>query len=297
MMYTTVPAFEHYYRPETVEEAVALLASCGQEAKLLAGGTDLINLMRDRALRPKCLIDITRIPGLDTITVDATGTLRIGALVTLKGVGHLPAVREGWPLLCEAIFCMGMTQLRNMGTVVGNICRASPAADSAPALLVLEASVEIKGPGTTRVVPLREFFTGPGHTVLGDSEMVTEIQVPKLPAGTGTAFLKQTRVAEDLAKVNVAALLVVHDGGCQEARIALGGVAPTPIRVPKAEAVLRGNKLDDELIAQAALTAAGETRPITDVRSTAEYRKELSKVLVGRALKTAGERAQGKRGG
>lgn len=297
MKYTSTLAFEHYYQPKTIEEAVSLLARYGKEAKLLAGGSDLLNFMRGRTLSPKFLIDITRIPELDYVTVDETGTLRIGALATPKAVAGSEAVKEEWPLLCEAVLQIGAKQLQNMCTVVGNICRASPSADSAPALLVLEASVEIRGPSETRVVPLQKFFTGPGETALNEGEIVTEIRVPKLPARAGTAFLKLTRVAEDLAKVNVASLLVVQNGGCKEARLALGGVDPTPIRAKKAEEVLKGNRLDDELIAQSARTAAGEIRPITDVRSTAEYRKELSKVLVSRAIKISWERAQGKRRG
>lgn len=295
--HSTIPVFEHYFRPKTVEEAVSLRASYGKEASLLAGGTDLLNLMRNRALMPKCVIDITGIAELSYVKVDETGTLRIGALATLRAVGESKEVKEGWPLLGEAIARMGMTQLRNMGTVAGNICRASPSADSAPALLVMEASVKIAGPGGTRVMPLVRFFKGPGETALNDNEILTEIQVPKLPAGAGAAFLKLTRVAEDLAKVNVASVLVVENGVCKEARIALGGVAPTPIRVGKAEEVLKGNKLNDELIDLAGSKAADETRPITDMRSTAEYRKELSKVLVSRAIKMSWERVQGKKGG
>ncbi len=297
MRYTTAPKFEEYYQPKTIEEAISLLARYGKESKLLAGGTDLLNFMRGGALSPKYLIDITRIPGLDHVTVDETGTLRIGALATPKAVAESEAVKKEWPLLREAISEIGPTQLQNMCTVVGNISRASPSADSAPALLVLDASVVIKGPSEIRIVPVQEFFMGPGETALGENEIVTEIRLPRLPAGTGTAFLKLTRVAEDLAKVNVASLLVVQDGVCKEARISLGGVAPTPMRAKKAEEVLKGNRLDDELIALAAETAAGETRPITDVRSTAEYRKEVSKVLVGRAIKLSWERVQGRKGG
>jgi carbon-monoxide dehydrogenase medium subunit len=234
---------------------------------------------------------------LEYVTVDETGALRIGALATPKAVAESEAVKEEWPLLCEAVLHIGGKQTQNMCTVVGNISRASPSADSAPALLVLEASVEIKGPSETRVVPLQEFFVGPGETVLNEDEIVAEIRVPKLPARTGSVFLKQTRLAEDLAKINVASLLVVQNGGCKEARLALGGVDPTPIRAKKAEEVLKGNRLDDELIAQAAKTAAAEIRPITDLRSTAEYRKEVSKVLVSRAIKISWERAQGKKEG
>lgn len=296
MSYTIHPTFEHYYQPETVEEALSLLDRCGKEARLLAGGTDLMNLMRNRAVAPSCVIDISRVSGLADITVAPSGDLRIGAMAALKAVAGSAVVVEGWPLLREAILQMGMTQLRNMGTVAGNICRASPSADSAPALLVLEARVEVRGSGGSREVPVGRFFAGPGQTVLKSNEMVTAIRVPPLPAGTGTAFLKLARVAEDLAKVNVAVLLVRQNDVCQQARIALGGVAPTPIRAGKAEAVLRGKPPDDKLMAKAGVTAAGETSPISDVRSTADYRRELSRVLVSRAIGIAWGRASGKKG-
>jgi len=295
--HTTRPKFENYFRPKTIEEAVSLRASYGKESRLLAGGTDLLPLIRNRAMMPKCVIDITDIPGLDYIKIDKTGALSIGALATIKAVEQSEIVKEAYPLLSEAAHQMGTTQLRNMGTIVGNICRASPSADTASPLLALKASVEIVGPNEKRVVLLEEFFTGPGETLLDDSEMVTEIRVPKLPPGTGTAFLKLTRVAHDLAKINAASVLTVENGVCQDARIALGGVAPTPIRARKAEQVLRGNKLDDERIETAARTAAEETRPITDLRSTAEYRKEMSKVTVRQALKISWERALGRKEG
>lgn len=289
-MYTAPLTFEEYLKPKTVDDAVSALARYGKEAKFLAGGTDLINLVRHRALVPKCVIDLTEIPGLDYVRVDEEGSLMIGALTTLKAVGRSPVVNQGWPILCEAVCRMGTTQLRNMGTVVGNLCRASPSADTASTLLVLEASLEITTRSGTRAMPLQEFFIAPGKTALNDDEIVTEICVPKLQAGTGTAFLKLTRVAEDLAKVNVATVLTVQNSICKDARIALGGVTPIPIRAMKAEEILRGNHLDDKIIVLAAKAAANETTPITDVRSTAEYRKELSNVLVIRALKISWER-------
>lgn len=295
--HTTRPTFEYYFRPKTIEEAVSLLASYGKEARLLAGGTDLVPLMRNRAVMPKYVIDITEIPELDYVRVDKTGTLKIGALATIKAVEQSKTVKEEYPLLYEATHRLGTTQLRNMATVVGNICRASPSADTAPPLLALDASVEIVGPDGTKIVPLDGFFTGPGETILDATEMVTEVRVPKPPIGTGTAFLKSTRVADDLAKVNAASVLTVQNGVCKDVRLALGGVAPTPVRAKKAEQILRDNKLEDELIEVAATTAADETNPITDLRSTDEYRKELSKVLVRRVIKISWKRAQGRKGG
>lgn len=294
--YHTMPTFEYYFRPETVEAVVSLLMRYGEEAKILAGGTDMLVLMRSRSVVPRCVVDITRLPGLDYIKKEKTGTLKIGALATLRAVELSNLVKEGYPLLNEAVTRMANTQIRNMATVVGNICRASPSADTAPPLLALEASVEISGPDESRIVPLENFFTGPGETVLKSSEMVTEIIVPKLRTNTGTAFLRATRVAADLAKVSAASVVMVEDGTCKVARIALGAVAPTPIRARAAEDLLMGNKLEDRVIEEAASLAVEESKPISDVRSTEEYRREICKVLVSRAIKTSLERARTKAG-
>jgi CO/xanthine dehydrogenase FAD-binding subunit len=291
--YTTLPALEYYFQPKRVSDAVSLLASYGEQAKILAGGTDLLILMRSRALRPECVIDITRIPELDYISYQDGDGLRIGALTTLRAVELSKVVKDKYLVLYEAVQQMGSTQVKNMGTVAGNLCRASPAADTAPPLLVLEAEVTIAGPIETRIVPLESFFIGPGQTVLKHYEMVTEIVVPGPPTGTGMAFLRATRVSADLAKVNVASAVTVKDGAYEDVRIALGGVAPTPIRARKAEELLKGEKLGDGIVQEVAEMAATEIRPIDDVRSTAEYRKELSKVLVRRAIRLSQQRAQG----
>jgi len=287
MSFTISPAIEHYYQPQTVAEAVSLLARCGKDAMLLAGGTVLINQMRSRAVAPRHVINISRVAGLDKVTVAGDGTLIIGALATLAAVAKADPVRQGWPLLRETILQIGLVQQRNMGTVVGNICRPVPSADSAVALLVLGASVVMNGTKGSRAIPIGEFIAGSRGTMMADSEMVTEVRVPSLPAGAGTAFLKLPA-----PKVNAAVLMVSKNGTCSDARIALGGVAPTPITVPKAEAVLQGKSPDDALIDEAAATAAGETRPGTDLRASAGYRRDMSRVLVSRAVKIAWDRAQ-----
>jgi len=291
-----MPTFEHYFQPKTIGEAVSLLARYGEGARILAGGTDLLVLMRSRAVVPSSVVDITRVPGLDYIRHDKANNLEIGALATLRDVELSKIVEEEYPLLHEAVSQMASTQVRHMGTVVGNLCRASPAADTAPPLLSLEARVEIAGPSESRAVPLDGFFTAPGETVLKYNEMVTGIRVPKLPANTGTAFLRVTRIAADLAKASAASVVTVKDGTCEDVRIALGGVAPTPIRARKAEDFLTGKKLEDGVIEKAAGLAADESTPISDVRSTEEYRKEISKVLVSRAIKICQKRAQQKVG-
>lgn len=290
--YTTLPSLDNYFQPKTIEEVVSLLTSYGKEAKVLAGGTDLVVLMRNRNLIPKCIIDITRIPGLDYVIYNKDG-LRIGALATLNAVVLSPAVKKNFLSLHQATSQMATPLIRKMATIIGNLCRASPAADTAPPLLVLQARVKIAGPAGFRVVPLEHFFTGPGKTVLEYNEMVTEIQIPKLPPYTGTAFLRITRVDADLAKVNVATAVTIKDGNFKDVRIALGGVAPTPIRASKAEQFLKGSKLDDKLIEMAAQTAAKEIKPITDIRSTREYRAKITIVLVRKALNISLEIVKG----
>jgi carbon-monoxide dehydrogenase medium subunit len=269
----------------------SLLDRYGENASILAGGTDLLVLMRSRAIVPNCIVDITGVSELDYIKQGDSDALNIGALTTLRAVELSKSIREGYPLLYEAVSQMATTQVRYMGTVAGNICRASPSADTAPPLLVLDASVEIAGSKQNRVVPIADFFVAPGETVLKHNEMVTGVQIPKLEANTGTAFLRLTRVAADLTKVSAASAVTIKDGMCQKARIALGGVAPTPIRAKKTEEFLTGKKLDDEVIEKAASLVTEEISPISDVRSTSEYRMETSKLLVSRVLKLCKERA------
>jgi carbon-monoxide dehydrogenase medium subunit len=274
-----------------VDEAVSFLAECGKESKILAGGTDLIVMMRGRDLTPKSIIDIKGISTLDYIT-QKDGVLKIGALATIRSVELSPVVKERYLSLYEATQQMATIQVKSMSTVVGNICRASPAADTVPPLLVLEAHVGVIGPAGIRNVPLDQFFAGPGKTVLSFNELVSEVQVPGLKPGSGTAFLRLTRVAADLAKVNVAVALTIKDRICKDAKIALGAVAPTPIRARKAEEFLCGKVLEGDVVEEGARIAVDETRPISDVRSTAEYRNEVSRVLVRRAIWKSYERAQ-----
>ena len=247
-------------------------------------------LMRSRAITPDYLIDIKRIPDLDRIEYDDDGHLKIGALSSLRAVELSDDIRKLHPILHETTSQMANVQVRDMGTVAGNICRASPSADTACALLALEAEVDIIGIEGNRTVPIEEFFTGPGETVLDDSEMVVSIKVPKLERNASSAFLKAGRVTADIAKVNVASVVTRKNGSCVGAGIALGGVAPTPMRARKAEAFIEGRELSDTIMKETAEIAASETSCITDVRSTEEYRREIGKILVERALKLCGER-------
>ena len=283
--YSTIPRFEAYFQPKSIGEAISLLVKYAPEAKILAGGTDLLPLMRARAVMPKCIIDITRIPKLDYISYEERNKLRIGACTTLSAVQQSKVVKEKYFLLYEAIHQMATIQIKNMGTITGNICRAAPSADTVPPLLVLGAEVKIVGPAETRIVPLGKFFIGPGETILKDNEMVTEIQVPLPPEGSGMAFLRVKRTAHDLAKVNIASIITLKNSICEDAKIALGSVAPTAVRATKVEEALRGRELENGVIERAAERVAEDIKPISDIRSTEEYRREISKVLVKRAIK------------
>jgi CO/xanthine dehydrogenase FAD-binding subunit len=284
--YRRLPAFD-YLTPKTIDEALSLLSQY-KDAKLIAGGTDLIPQLKQRATKlPQYLIDLKNIPDLDHIKYDAKNGLTIGALATIKAVIDSPAIRDKFSILSQAAGSMASPQVRNRGTISGNICNAVPSADSAPALLTLEAKLKLVGPRGERIVAIGDFFTGPNRTVLKD-EILLEIQVPTPPPKSQGVYLKLSpRRAMDLAMVGVAALVIPDDGKCKDIRIALGAVAPTPLRAKKAEAVIRGQKPDSKLIEKAATIAAGEARPIDDHRASAEYRREMVRVLTRRAIEQA----------
>lgn len=288
-MHRVLMPFE-FFEPTTVQEVVDLVD--GDKARVLAGGVDLVLKMRLRQIVPDKVISLQKIPGLDYVEGDRKKGLRFGALATLLQIEQSPIVKENWMLLYEAISKIVSVQTKTMGTAVGNLCVATPASDVAPPLFVLSAKVKIAGAKGERVIPIEDFFVNVGETVLEPHEIVTEISAPSLPAGTGSAFMKLSKTAEDIAKVNAAVTVSIADGKCKEARIALGSVAPTPIRVPRAEDAIKGEKFDEKTIAGAAEAAAETVKPISDVRSTAEYRKEMVMVLVKGALEKAKARAK-----
>ncbi|MEA3441945.1 MAG: xanthine dehydrogenase family protein subunit M [Chloroflexota bacterium] len=289
-MFRTLKPFE-YFEPKTIEEATETLSKYGTKAKAYAAGVDLVPRMRKRQIHPKYMVNIQQIKGLDAIKENAEG-LSIGALSSLRSIELSPLVKKNYMVLSEAIHSIASIQVKTQGTAVGNLCVATPASDVAPALFVLDAKFRVAAPSVEKTVPIENFYTGVGQTVLQTNEIITEILLPKLPAKTGGAFLKLVRTVADIAKVNAAATLTITDDTCKEVRIAVGSVAPTVFRAKKAEGMLKGQKLDQKLIEKAAETAAGEAKPITDLRSTAEYRKETTRVLVKRVLEKALERAK-----
>jgi aerobic carbon-monoxide dehydrogenase medium subunit len=272
---------------------VALLDRYGATARVIAGGTDLLTALKERWERPAYVISLGAIPGLSYITYDDAGGLRIGAGATVRQVETSPIVRKLYPVLALAASTLASIQIRNLATVAGNICRASPSADMPPALLALDASVQLTGPAGERSVPLGEFFTGPGRTVLSPNEILCEIQVPPVRLHSGAHYIKHSpRRAMDLATVGVAAALALYGGYCYCARIALGAVAPTPQRARQAEALLFGQKITSELLDAAAQAAGAEASPISDVRGSALYRREMVRVLARRSLEAALAQAQ-----
>lgn len=290
MYYHLLKSFE-YLEPKTVEEAVQILATYDGRTKLLAGGVDLVPRMRRREINPEYLVSIHKLPSLNYIEEEANG-LRVGALTTLRSLELSPIIQKNYVLLHEAVHRIASIQVKNMGTVVGNLCVGTPASDVACALFAIGAKLRTARTTGERIVPIENFFTGVNQTTLKSDEMVIEILLPGLPSGTGSAFLKLVRTTDDIAKVNTAVALTLTDNRCRDVKIALGSVAPIVMRARRAEERLKGEGLGQKIIAEAAEAAAEEVRPITDVRSTAEYRKEMTRVLVRRVLEMSLARAK-----
>lgn len=296
-----------YLKPHTLDEALILLDQYGNRAQLIAGGTDVIVMIKQKKLFPDVLISLQGIPGLGQI--DYNGMLRIGPMVTHRAIEKSELIRKEFSALTDAADVLGSVQIRNVATIGGNICTAAPSADTASPLLALGAQVKLKSMKTERTIPIEQFFTGPGETVLEKGQILTEILIPKPLPNTGSAYWKlQRRGALDLPILGVAVLLsldkatvtcsdllctaspistVLHslEGDeviCKEARIALGVAAPTPMRAIKAENLLRGKKISDELLEEVAETAAKEAQPRDSIRGEAWYRRDMIKVLVKR---------------
>jgi CO/xanthine dehydrogenase FAD-binding subunit len=282
-----------YFAPKTVAEACSLLSQYKEEAKMIAGGQSLLILMWQGLVAPEYVIDIKGISDLDYINFDDKEGLRIGALTTHRAIEKSPLIRNGFKVLSEMELMLATVQTRNWGTIGGNLCHADPAGDPAPPLIAMNARVKMVGSGGERVAALEDFSKDFFETILQADEMLTEIQVPKPPPNTGTAYMKFALMEGDSAIVGAAASITLEPGGgvCKDARIVLGGVAPVPLRVKRAEQVLVGKKVAEELMAEAAQVAAEEARPTSDMHASAEYRRELVRVFVRRAARQALERA------
>lgn len=285
--------YQKVYRLQEAFDAAS--ASRGASA-FLAGGTDLLVQIKEGKRQPRCVIDIKGINELAGVNFSGD-RLSIGALTTIRTLETSPTVLLKVPLLGQTASKLGSIQVRHRATVGGNLCNASPSADTAPALLALDAQVEIDGKTGTRVMELAGFFRGPGATVLGDGEILARLKIPLTPNRQGSVYYKlSTRKAMDLAFVGVAVLLELgSDDEITKTRIALGAVAPTPIRVPSAENLVKGTRLSPEAAREAAELAARSCEPISDHRASAEYRREMVRELCQRGLMAAYRQAKSKK--
>lgn len=276
-----------YLAPQTLSEALDILEQHTEGVHIIAGGTDLVPRMRSRVVEPTLLVDL-RLLDLSGIAGSERG-IRIGTYATHTDILESELLAELCPALVEAAADIAGPPIRNRGTVGGNLVNASPAADLVPPLMVYGAVVVLEKKDETREIPLEDFFTGPGQTVLLPGEILTEIRIPAIPSNTTSKFIKLgKRKAMAVAVVSVAARLTLDEfGKIAQARIALGSVAPTPIRARLAEAILEGQQPSEELFALAGLTASSESSPISDIRSSGDYRKKMVAVLTRRALVAA----------
>lgn len=285
-------AFE-YFDPNSAAEAIDLLERYGDEAKIIAGGQSLVPMMNFRLARPKVLIDINRIKELDYVKEEGNKLL-IGALTRERDIASSPLVQERCPILAKAVSFIGHSQTRTRGTIGGSLVHADPSGEIPTTICGLDAEMRVLGPSGERTLEPEEFFLTYLTTSLEPSEILVEVRIPVLPQKSGWSFVELSRRAGDFAIVAVASVLFMEDGGlCREARIAMGGVAPTPIRAREAEALLAGQVLTDSLIEKAGQEAAEATDPDYDYHASSEYRRDMARVFVRRGLKEAWNRGKG----
>jgi aerobic carbon-monoxide dehydrogenase medium subunit len=290
-----IPASFSYYSPTSVAAATGLLAQYGDEAKILSGGQSLIPLMKLRLASPKHLIDINRIPGLAYVRMD-DGVLAIGALARETDLEESELVQTRFPILIDTTRMIADPLVRNLATVCGNLAHADPANDHPSTMLALGGEVVAAGPRGERRIPLTEFFAGPFTTALRPDEIVTEIRVPLPPPRSGGAYVKLERKVGDFATAAVAVQVTLDaNGTCERVGIGLTNVGLTPVKARRAEESLRGARPDDSTIKRAAELAAGEAQPESDLRGSADYKRDMVRVLTARALRKACERAGGGR--
>ena len=281
-----------YLEPASLDEALTLLAQHGDEAKLIAGGTGLVNLMKQRLVRPSFVIGLRALKPLAGIT--ANGGLKIGALATIGAIEASAAVRRAAPLLAEACGHVATVRIRSMATLGGAMAHADPNLDTPPALIALDAQIIARSQRGQRSIPAARLFTGYYQTVLEPGEIVTEILVPEQPAGSGTAFLKfLPATQDDYATVSVAARIVLDGkGAIAEARVALGAAATVPVRASAVEAALSGKAADEKIFREAASLVRNAIDPIADFRGSAEYKRKMAVVHLRRALAEAASKAR-----
>ena len=281
-----------YIKPVSLNETLRILKNAGNHARIMAGGTDLVLQIKQGQIFPSSVIDVKDVPELNRLEWSKTRGLRIGAAVPLSKLLAFAAITERYGILAQACSVIGSMQIRNRGTVGGNICNAAPSADSAPALLCLGAKAIVTSSAGTRTVDLDDFFIAPGKTCLGADELLIEIDVPTPPARSAGCYLRHTTREEmDIAIAGVASFIILSLGSKKpkDVRIALGAVAPTPLRAHGAEALLIGKSITEKNIEAVAEKAAKEAKPISDMRASTEYRREIVKVLTRRTLQKSCE--------
>lgn len=280
-----------FLEPRTVAEATGMLADHGEGARLLAGGTALVLLMRNRLASPSHVVYLGGVPGLDRIVLDDDG-LRIGALATHAAIAAHPGIRARYPVLADTARVVANPQIRNVATIGGNLCHGDPASDPPACLLALGARVRAAQGARTRDIALDEFFTDYYENALAPGEIVTEVFVPPLPAGARAAYTRfVTSAAESRPLVAVGVRVTLAGNACTEARIAIGAVAAVPRRAPDAETFLRGKTPGPDVVAEAAALAVADLEPVSDFRGSAEYRRDVARIMIRRTLERALGRA------
>ena len=284
-----IPLRFQYYAPTTLDDALSLLNDYGPEARVLAGGQSLIPMMKLQLAAPAHLVDINRIDGLADIR-EEDGALHIGCLTRESDLDASELVRSGYPILHDTTSVIADPLVRNLATVGGNLAHGDPANDHPATMVALGARVVARSSGGERVIPVADFFEGPLTTILAPGEILTGIRVPTPPPGSGNAYLKLERKVGDYATAGVAVALTMQDGVCQQAGIGLTSVGPTPLKANAAEDFLAHKRLDDETVREAARLAASEAQPTADLRGSEEYKRDMVRVLTGRAIRLALER-------
>ncbi len=286
-----IPGSFEYHAPSSLDEAIGLLARYTEDAKVLSGGQSLIPLMKLRLASPPHLIDINRIPGLDTLA-ESNGELRIGALVRESMIDESLLIKSRYPILADTARVIADPLVRNLATVCGNIAHGDPANDHPATMIALGAEVVARGPKGERRIPLDSFFQGPFTTALQPNEILVELRIPTPAARSGGAYLKLERKVGDFATAGVAVqLTLAANGTCERAGIGLTNVGATPIAATRAAAALVGKSINDQTIKAASEQAASEAQPTADGRGSVEYKRDLVRVLTARALRKAHDRA------
>jgi len=281
-----------YAAPKSIDEAVALMAGANGAGRILAGGTDLLVQMRAGALAPGVIVDVKKIAEMTTIS-ESAGSFRIGAAVPAAVIGEHAALKARWPGVVESINLIGSKQVQGRASAGGNLCNASPAADSTPALVAAGAILTVQGPKGRRELPVEKLHVGPGRTTLERGEIVVSIMLPPRPRSSGDAYLRLIpRTEMDIAVVGCGVSLTLQGEVCTAARVGLGAVAPTVLLVEAAAAALIGSRLEPAALAKAAAACSAACKPIDDKRGTIVYRTKIAGVLLKRATAIAAERAR-----